>query len=131
MDWDAKRERQALSHIVALLFLFAALAERSAGLSRLVRAPALWILRRAERVAWEFVTGEAGGDVLVEEFEQDDAGLGEATRLALSFRALASLLAVMAGPARHLVRHQPEDETRESPRRPADVALRVLAPDTS
>lgn len=131
MDWNAERVRQALRRIAALLFLFAALAERAAGLPRAVRGPVLWILRRAESVAREFVTGEAGCDIPVAESAQRDAGPGEATRLALSFRSLAASLAVLIAQARCLVRPRPELEIHELSGRLPGLVRRMLAPDTS
>ena len=125
MDWNAERTRQAWRRIVALLFLFAALAERAARSPWPARRPVLWILRRAESVAREFVTGEAGEDLPW----QGDAA--EATRLALSFRALAFALDAEAAQTEPSARHRPERDA-------CDIALvlhgfvhRVPAPDTS
>ena len=125
MDWNAERTRQALRRIAALLCLFAALAERAAGFSRPVRHPVLWILRRAEAVAREFVTGEAGGEA------QDRRSAAEAARLALSFRALAAALDAEAAAPEPTARPRPEPEIHDIPLVPRGFVRRVPAPDTS
>lgn len=94
MEWQQawREERAALMRLVALLQAFAGLAERAAGRSALVRGIVLWVLRRAERIAGDYVFGD------------DDMPLAEghwpalapagnrpedALRLAEIFRALA------------------------------------------
>ena len=93
MDWNSDKENngQALMRIVALLSGFAMLAERVAGQSAPVRLLVILILRSAESVAREFVTGqtEASYPTYPSRFNDDTA---EAARLAQSFRALASAL---------------------------------------
>ena len=92
---DMERDGQALLRLVALLFGFALLAERVAGQPASVRRLVLAILRSAESVAREFVIGQTGaGDSTCPpgRFSNDAA---EATRLARSFRALASSLDVL------------------------------------
>ena len=89
---DRERDGQALLRLVALLFGFASLAERVASQPAPVRRLVLAILRSAESVAREFVTGQP--DALHStyppgRFSNDTA---EAMRLAQSFRALASAL---------------------------------------
>ena len=92
---DIVRDGQALLRLVALLFGFASLAERVAGQPAPVRWLVLAILRSAESVAREFVIGQTGaGDSTCPPgcFSNDAT---EATRLARSFRALASALDVL------------------------------------
>ena len=92
---DMERDGQALLRLVALLFGFALLAERVAGQPAPVRRLVLAILRSAESVAREFVIGQTGaGDSTCPpgHFSSDAA---EATRLARSFRTLASSLDVL------------------------------------
>lgn len=87
MDWKLaiEAERAMLKSVVALLFALADLAERAAGRSRAVRAFVLWILRRAELVARDLVTGESAPVV----FRQPGNSSAEAMRLAQDFRELA------------------------------------------
>ena len=97
VDWNSKMEGngQALLRIAALLFGFALLAERLVGQSAPVRLLVLAILRSAESVAREFVTGQTDtGNSMYQpgRFSDDTA---EATRLAQSFRALASALELL------------------------------------
>ncbi|HEY6631566.1 MAG TPA: hypothetical protein VIZ90_08950 [Rhizobiaceae bacterium] len=95
MDWKRaiEEERAALGRIVALLCALAVLAERAAGRSPVVRSLVLWVLRQAEAVARDFVCG--GPDpatALVPIAPSGNAPL-DATRLAISLRALARRLA--------------------------------------
>ena len=92
---DMERDGQALLRLVALLFGFASLAGRVAGQPAPVRWLVLAILRSAESVAREFVIGQTGtGNSICPpgHFSNDAA---EATRLARSFRTLASSLDVL------------------------------------
>lgn len=130
MDWNGERTRQALRRIAALLFLFAALAARAAGAPWPVRRPALWALRRAERVARAFVTGEAGGDVSGPQCALNGAA-AEATRLALSFRALAAAIDAEATHAGDFARHRPQMHDRDMQSGRPGRVRRVPAPDTS
>jgi hypothetical protein len=59
MDWNAETETHVMQRIVALLISFAALSERASGRSYPVRCLVLWILRRAEVVARDWVDGMA------------------------------------------------------------------------
>ena len=97
MDWNSDKENngQALMRIVALLSGFAMLAERVAGQSAPVRLLVILILRSAESVAREFVTGrtDIGHSTYPPGRVSDDTA--EATRLARSFRALASALELL------------------------------------
>ena len=54
---DGSAEIDRLKRIVALLLALAGLAERAAAVSHPVRRVVLCILRRAEAVAWQFVSG--------------------------------------------------------------------------
>lgn len=94
-----------LRRVIALLFSFAVLAERSAGRSSLVRWFLLWILRRAETAAEAFVFDETGLPPLVlEGFAPVGNGPDDALCLAARFRALAAalraLLPIGHGPGR-------------------------------
>ena len=129
MDWNAERTRQALRRIAALLLVLAALAARAAGSPWPVRRPALWILRRAEAVAWEFVTGEAGGEGAMP--AQDRGSAAEAARLALNFRALAAALDAEAAQPELSARRRPEPEIRAIRQATRGPFRRVPAPDTS
>jgi len=94
MDWKRaiEEERAALGRIVALLFALAGLAERAAGRSPVVRAMVLWVLRHAEMIARDFVTGDS--DALPASMPNAPAGgaAADAMRLAMRFRALARQL---------------------------------------
>ena len=98
VDWNSDREGngRALLRIVALLFGFAMLAERIAGQSAPVRQLVLAILRSAESVAREFVTGQAGTEYSTYPPGRFSDDLAEAARLAQSFRALASALELLS-----------------------------------
>jgi len=100
MDCNSKHDRQALKRIVALLFAFAALAERAGASPRPIRIAVLWLLRAVESIAWEFVIDvaeESGGDLnlALPAYAHDIAD--DAGRLARSFTALAGLLTDFAG----------------------------------
>lgn len=90
MDWTLaiEQERAALKRIVALLFALADLAESSCGRSPLVRAFVIWLLRRAEIVARDFVVGEPEILALMPASPAGDSP-ADAMRLALSLRDLA------------------------------------------
>ena len=91
MNWKAEMggRVQALKRIVALLFFFAALAERASMRRGPVRPILIWTLRHVEAIALEFVMGQLRLDtpsrICV-------GGPAEAKRLASSFRALAVAL---------------------------------------
>ena len=100
MGCNGQRDKtdHALMRIVALLLALASLAERAAGLPQPVRSAALWFLRPAQALAWEFVTGQACPEIPCSHRRDERA---EAMRLAVSFRALAcSLEAELAAPPR-------------------------------
>lgn len=106
MEWERawREERAALVRLVALLSAFAGLAERAAGRSAVVRGIVLWILRRAEPVAREFVTGEEDSLAAQLPWLAAPAPAGnrpeDALHLAEIFRTLAWLLEAQIGPLR-------------------------------
>lgn len=107
MGWNGERNNddRLLMRIVAVLFALACLAERVGSLPRPVRSTALWFLRPAEAVAWEFVTGQAYPEIPYSHRRDEGA---EATRLALGFRALAHALEVQAAAPRRFPSGLPE-----------------------
>ena len=137
MDWKVamQEERAALQRIVALLFSLADLAELACGRSPAVLGFVLWLLRRAEAVARDFV-----GDVPDTPPASMPAGSlrADAMRLAASFRALARQLravlrkSVPVGAGRGvrppLVLHAGQDGLRVCAHH-ADVAVAYHQPD--
>ena len=130
MGWNGERNDtdDLLMRIVAVLLALASLAERAAGLPQPVRSAALWFLRPAQSLAWEFVTGQACPEIPCSHRRDERA---EAMRLAVSFRALAcSLEAELAAPPRfpscwsRLARHVPRRPLRA-------LACDAPTPDTS
>ena len=89
MNWKAEMggRVQALKRIAALLFFFAALAERASMRPGPVRPVLIWILRHVEAIASDFVMGRLRLDT-----PSRISGPAEAKRLASSFRALAVAL---------------------------------------
>ncbi|MEX0957494.1 MAG: hypothetical protein WDZ83_20040 [Rhizobiaceae bacterium] len=87
-----KEERAALMRIVALLNALAGLADRAVSRSPAVRGFVLWVLRRAEAVARDFVA--CGRDAPIASMPVEPAGArpADAMRLAVSLRALARQL---------------------------------------
>ncbi len=109
----AMRDDRMLRRIVALLVALAVLAEQVAHRSAPVRFIVLWLLRRAEAVAAEFVFEETGLPAPAAEcIAAADDGPAEALHLAAQFRALAAALAAMLPDTRWLGR-------RSARRRPA------------
>jgi hypothetical protein len=94
MDWTRaiKEERAALMRLVALLGALAGLAELAASRSPVLRGFVLWILRRAEVVARDFVAG--GEHAPIPSLPAGPAGTrpADAMRLAASLRRLARQL---------------------------------------
>lgn len=144
MDWNAEieKDREALKRIVALLFALAGLAARASSLPRPVGGLVLWILRRAEAVAREFVTGRAPHRGALPARTYPTASMdgvnADAARLALCFRALALSLATTLARARPFAQLHAPSNTRTTmscfcrqklswPRR----GFRTPAPDTS
>lgn len=98
----ARGEERAIRRIMALLVALAVLAERMAARSFPIRCPVLWVLRRAEAVAGEFVleaTGAPPAGMPVLTIPDDPA---EAIRLAARFRALAAALGTLLAVVRRL-----------------------------
>lgn len=81
-----------LRRVIALLVAFAALAERVAGRSAWVCSFMIWILRRAETAAADFLFEEAGIPPAMDGMAAAGNGPDAALRLAARFRALAALL---------------------------------------
>lgn len=109
MRQDATREGRALQRIVALLIALAGLADRAASRSFPVRVIVVALLRRAEAAAWAFAIESATGSSgfrphcrrphfvsLPGAPVRSHDGPAEAIRLALSFRALALVVAELA-----------------------------------
>ena len=96
MDVHAARGgERMLRRIIAALVASAVLAERAAERSLLVRWLVLWILRRAETVALDFVFEETGMPLAVEEFAVTGNGPDDAFALAARFKALAAALCTL------------------------------------
>ena len=110
MDVQAAiRDDAALSRIVATLIAVAALAERSASRSCVVRCLVLLILRPAETLAREFVTGATATPLPVlkgtpETRNEIRNGSEDAILLASRFRALAAALGALLCLARRFAR---------------------------
>ena len=109
MDVQAAiRDDGALSRVVATLIALAALAERSASRSCVVRCLVLLILRPAETLAREFVTGVTAtplpGIKGPETRNEIWNGPEDAILLASRFRALAAALGALILLARRFAR---------------------------
>ncbi|WP_367955312.1 hypothetical protein [Aquibium pacificus] len=92
----AMDDGRMLRRVIALLVSFAALAERAAGRSAPVRCFVLWILRRAEAVAEEFVFDAAGvPQPSLEGIASAGNDPDDALRLAARFYALATALCAL------------------------------------
>jgi hypothetical protein len=91
MDWKRaiEQERAALMRLAALLRALAGLAELAASRSPAMRGFVLWILRRAEAAARDFVAGGPGQWIASMPVEPASARPADAMRLAASLRALA------------------------------------------
>ncbi len=89
----ARGNERMLRRVIALIVAFAVLAARVADRSLAVRWLVLWILRRAETVAAEFVFEQAGTPPPAVEFlAAFGNGPENALRLAARFNALAEAL---------------------------------------
>jgi hypothetical protein len=86
-----EEERAALMRVGALLFALAGLAELAASRSPAVRGFVLWILRRAEAVARDFVT-DPDAQLVSMPVEPVGTRPADAMRLAASLRRLARQL---------------------------------------
>ena len=96
-------EKNTLYRIVALLLALADLAERAAGASRPVRCRVLWALRHADAVANEFVTGcaqDPAGGQFSAGWTSGQSEPADAITLAVSLRAVALMVRIMAGQIR-------------------------------
>ena len=129
MEWKAETDGRRLRRIVALLLALAGLAERATAVAFPVRVIVLAILRRAEAIAWTFAIEAAPGaccadrrlPLCVSLAGAPVPGLSspaEAVRLALSFRALALIVAGLASQA----------PARGSPARLRDFILMAARP---
>lgn len=111
MEWQRawREERAALMRLVALLHALAGLAERAAGRSAAIRGIVLWLLRRAEPIARDYVCGEEDMPACGDDDMPPATGpwpaapcpVGnrpeDALHLAETFRALAWLLEAQIG----------------------------------
>jgi hypothetical protein len=99
MDRNGGKDRQTVERIVALLFAFAALADRAGTRPLPIRVAVLWFLRVAEGVACDFIielAHETGVDANVAVPPRAHDIADDAKRLARSFTALAELLTGIA-----------------------------------
>jgi len=88
-----------LDRIVTLLLALAGLAERAAGAPAPVRCVVLWLLRRADAVAAEFVADlafDAAGRLEIASSDHHGCDPADALALALSLRTLALTLQAIA-----------------------------------
>jgi hypothetical protein len=94
MDWKGaiEEERAALTRIVTLLGALAGLAELAGSRPPAMRGFVLWVLRRAEAAAREFVAGGADAEVTPTPVEPVGWRPADAMRLAASLRVLARQL---------------------------------------
>jgi hypothetical protein len=94
MDWKGAigEERAALLRIVALLNALAGLAELAASRSPAMRGFVLWILRRAEAAARDFVAGGPDAPIVSMPVQPVGTRPADAMRLAHSLRRLARQL---------------------------------------
>ncbi|GAB5507820.1 MAG: hypothetical protein Rhirs2KO_29830 [Rhizobiaceae bacterium] len=91
MDWQRaiEEERAVLMRIVTLLGALAGLAELAANRSPPVRGFVLWVLRRAEAAALDFVAGNPDFEFASMPVEPACGRSADAMRLAASLRAVA------------------------------------------
>ncbi|MBO6900124.1 MAG: hypothetical protein JJ864_02155 [Rhizobiaceae bacterium] len=91
MDWKRaiEEERAALMRIATLLGALAGLAELAANRSPAVRGFVLWVLRRAEAVARDFVVGGPDCEFASMPVEPACGRSADAMRLAAGLRSLA------------------------------------------
>lgn len=94
-----EENRKQLRRIAAMLAALAGLAERAAGRSRAICFLVLWLLSPAETAARNYLEGLAPGAARLPAPQPlgRNAGAAEALRLANGFRALAAILAALAG----------------------------------
>ena len=107
MDVHAARAgERMLRRIIAQLVASAVLAERASERSLLVRWLVLWVLRRAETIALDFVFDETGMPLTVEGFALAGNGPDDALLLAARFKALAAALCALLPLACPFDRHR-------------------------
>lgn len=106
MSGRARRGRDRLERIAALLLSLAGLAEHAATRAAPVRFIVLWLLRRAEEVAADFVAAQPTAAVWQAQvsYAPDESGHtpADALALALSLRLLALAVQAMAAEAGRL-----------------------------
>ena len=132
---EIETERDFLKRMVALLLSFAGLAERASVRSYPVRCLVLWILRRADAVARDWLASDGAEDM------QSNSSVAvlhrnsqaEAKYLAQSFRALAHMLKrelrLEERFARRLMRDKTNRTAADAPRRDLSIgsSIRSLA----
>ncbi len=130
MDWNETTDLniKTLRRIVALLLALAGLTERASGRCHAVRWSVLWLLRPAEAIARDYVAALTGDPRLASRpapaIVLAGGGHADATRLALSFRMLAGVLAAFA---EQMFTTLQADLTHARRVGPAQCAIRVLA----
>ena len=109
MNTRARKGRDRLERIAALLLSLAGLAERAAARSAPVRFIVLWLLRQAETVAADFVGIEWNATFWDDPsgFAPDHLGYGPADALALAL-SLRLLALVVQATAQDAARHPDE-----------------------
>ena len=109
MNGRARKGRDRLERIAALLLSLAGLAERAAARSAPVRFIVLWLLRQAETVAADFVGIEWNATFWDDPsgFAPDHFGYGPADALALAL-SLRLLAVVVQATAQDSARHPDE-----------------------
>jgi hypothetical protein len=85
--WSSREERAALMRLAALLCALAALADHAARCPAPVRGFVVWLLRHAEAVARDWVTGEPATPSMA--IDPAGSGPADALRLAIGLRLLA------------------------------------------
>jgi hypothetical protein len=127
MNWNQamKEERAALMRIVALLRALAGLAELAGSRSPAVRGFVLWILRRAEAAAQDFVAGGQDTPMAPMPVEPPGARPADALRLAINLRRLARQLECQARLVLGLCRER--SPTIETPLSGVMTAMRDVA----
>lgn len=106
MDLAMEDYRQALRRIAVMLIALAGLADCVAGRPHPLRGFVIWLLRRAEAVAREFVIEElriSGASMPPAPIALGQGGPAEAMRLALCLRAMAAALTGLAEQVGRLV----------------------------
>ncbi len=124
----AERNDRTLRRIMAMLVAFAVLAERTAGRSFPVRWLVLQILRRAESVALAYVAEVTGMDgSFFDRPSCAESSPADATCVALRFRLLAAMLALLLPPALCFGRRQNRIDGAPRSPSPRGPSLRPMA----